>query len=253
MLKMHKIVLLSSPTKDGEAGVTPINTLDKMLKMHNIVYKDWTSELLNKWDRLRKDQDAAIKSHETSLSTFSSASQHLVEDTLAERLGKYASLSGAEVPEIVEEKLPELTSAMQREIENALMPRPSTEVLVRSFGLEIKRHDMHTLAGLNWLNDEVDIFSQDLVIAPIHMNVHWCLAVMNMKTKNITYYDSMGAPNNRCLNGNPQQQNGSDCGVFTCIYAEYLSRKAELSFSQKDMPYFRQKMVYEILKSKLLL
>nr|CAD7261685.1 unnamed protein product [Timema shepardi] len=243
----------AAPTKDGEAGFTPINTLDKMLKMHNIVYKDWTSELLNKWDRLRKDQDAAIKSHETSLSTFSSASQHLVEDTLAERLGKYASLSGAEVPEIVEEKLPELTSSMQREIENALMPRPSTEVLVRSFGLEIKRHDMHTLAGLNWLNDEVDIFSQDLVIAPIHMNVHWCLAVMNMKTKNITYYDSMGAPNNRCLNGNPQQQNGSDCGVFTCIYAEYLSRKAELSFSQKDMPYFRQKMVYEILKSKLLL
>nr|CAD7460966.1 unnamed protein product [Timema tahoe] len=290
---------MTASTKDGEPVFTPINTLDKMLKIHNIVYKDWTSELLDKWERLRKDQDAAIKSHETSLSTCSSASQHLVEDTLAERLDKYATLSGAEVPEIVEEKLPELTSAMQREIENALMPRPSTEVLVRSFGLEIKRHDMHTLAGLNWLNDEiinfymnliiergkmdnypnvyamntffypklitsgyaslkrwtrkVDIFSQDLVIAPIHMNVHWCLAVMNMKTKNITYYDSMGAPNNRCLNGNPQQQNGSDCGVFTCIYAEYLSRNAELSFSQKDMPYFRQKMVYEILKSKLLL
>ncbi|CAG2053204.1 unnamed protein product [Timema podura] len=121
---------MTASTKDGEPVFTPINTLDKMLKIHNIVYKDWTSELLDKWERLRKDQDAAIKSHETSLSTCSSASQQLVEDTLAERLDKYATLSGAEVPEIVEEKLPELTSAMQREIENALMPRPSTEILV---------------------------------------------------------------------------------------------------------------------------
>jgi Ulp1 family protease len=38
-----------------------------------------------------------------------------------------------------------------------LIPRPSNEVLVESFGLAIKRHDMHTLADLNWLNDEVSL------------------------------------------------------------------------------------------------
>jgi sentrin-specific protease 1 len=38
-----------------------------------------------------------------------------------------------------------------------LIPRPSNEVLVESFGLAIKRHDMHTLADLNWLNDEVSV------------------------------------------------------------------------------------------------
>lgn len=30
----------------------------------------------------------------------------------------------------------------------------------------------------------------------------------------------------------PQQMNGSDCGVFTCKYAEYLSRDAPFTFTQ---------------------
>ena len=30
----------------------------------------------------------------------------------------------------------------------------------------------------------------------------------------------------------PQQMNGSDCGMFTCKYAEYISRKAKINFSQ---------------------
>ena len=49
----------------------------------------------------------------------------------------------------------------------------------------------------------------------------------------------------------PQQMNGSDCGMFTCKFAEYKSRRARFTFSQKDMPYFRQRMVYEIVKNTL--
>ena len=30
----------------------------------------------------------------------------------------------------------------------------------------------------------------------------------------------------------PQQMNGSDCGMFSCKYAEYISRKAKINFSQ---------------------
>lgn len=30
----------------------------------------------------------------------------------------------------------------------------------------------------------------------------------------------------------PRQNNGSDCGMFTCKYAEYISRKAKINFSQ---------------------
>ncbi|KAM7284345.1 sentrin-specific protease 1 [Ixodes scapularis] len=45
----------------------------------------------------------------------------------------------------------------------------------------------------------------------------------------------------------PQQHNGSDCGMFTCQYAEFVSRDAKISFGQQHMPYFRKRVVYEIL------
>ena len=83
----------------------------------------------------------------------------------------------------------------------------------------------------------------------------------------------------------PQQMNGSDCGMFTCKvyimfnkfnsllllrnlwenlsyirnyvrflfqFAEYLSRDAPISFSQEDMPYYRRRMIYEIVKNNLM-
>ncbi|VDN35269.1 unnamed protein product [Dibothriocephalus latus] len=33
-------------------------------------------------------------------------------------------------------------------------------------------------------------------------------------------------------NSVPQQENGSDCGVFLCTFAEFLSRGTEFTFSQ---------------------
>lgn len=50
----------------------------------------------------------------------------------------------------------------------------------------------------------------------------------------------------------PQQFNGSDCGVFACMFAEHLARDAPFSFSQDNMPYFRKKMIIEILEGKLM-
>ncbi|XP_070210929.1 sentrin-specific protease 1-like isoform X2 [Littorina saxatilis] len=127
----------------------------------------------------------------------------------------------------------------------------------------------------------VDIFSHQYLVIPVHLGVHWCLCVVFMKEKKICYYDSMGGTNNQCLNAVrqyladesaeknkgqldlsewsaeivkdiPQQMNGSDCGMFSCMYAETLTRGAKITFTQKDMPYFRRRMVYEILKKKLL-
>lgn len=50
----------------------------------------------------------------------------------------------------------------------------------------------------------------------------------------------------------PQQQNGFDCGVFTCICAYYLSTGRPLTYSQRDIPTFRQRMIIELFNNQLL-
>jgi len=50
----------------------------------------------------------------------------------------------------------------------------------------------------------------------------------------------------------PQQENGWDCGVFTCQFLEAMSRGEEnFTFKQSHMPYFRRRMIWEIGKTKL--
>ena len=127
---------------------------------------------------------------------------------------------------------------------------------------------------------KVDIFSYSILLVPVHLGMHWCLATIDTEKKTITYYDGMGGNNRGCLEALteylkeehktrkgtsmdmsnwsqviakqiPQQMNGSDCGMFTCKFAEYLSRRARISFTQQDMPYFRQRMIYEIITNIL--
>ena len=43
----------------------------------------------------------------------------------------------------------------------------------------------------------------------------------------------------------PQQTNWSDCGMFVCKYAEYLSRRKRITFTQTDMPLFRFLVLWE--------
>ena len=50
----------------------------------------------------------------------------------------------------------------------------------------------------------------------------------------------------------PQQQNGADCGIFACKVVDFISREAPVNFSQEDMPYFRKRMIWEIVKQQLL-
>ncbi|XP_050637330.1 sentrin-specific protease 1-like [Macaca thibetana thibetana] len=130
---------------------------------------------------------------------------------------------------------------------------------------------------------KVDVFSVDILLVPIHLGVHWCLAVVDFRKKNITYYDSMGGINNEACrillqylkqenidkkktefdtNGwqlfskksqeIPQQMNGSDYGMFACKYANCITKDRPINFTQQHMPYFRKRMVWEILHRKLL-
>lgn len=109
---------------------------------------------------------------------------------------------------------------------------------------------------------KVDIFSYDLILIPVHLGLHWTLSCIDFACKEIRYYDSMNGNNNECLialrnylkdefadkkksqfdfsdwnffhvKDVPQQMNGSDCGMFTCKYAEFLSRgKTVFNFNQ---------------------
>lgn len=38
-----------------------------------------------------------------------------------------------------------------------------------------------------------------MVLVPVHLGMHWCMAVMDFRKKQVRYYDSMGSPNDRCL------------------------------------------------------
>lgn len=130
---------------------------------------------------------------------------------------------------------------------------------------------------------KVDVFGFDYILVPVHLGNHWTLVFIDLKQRTISYYDSLGGYNdghcdilldylrsemsdkkkqvfsdsgwqllNLSYEGIPKQKNGSDCGVFACIYAEYLTREAEFDFSQDDMPYFRDRMIYEITNQRIL-
>ena len=46
---------------------------------------------------------------------------------------------------------------------------------------------------------KVDVFSYDLLLVPVHLGMHWCLAVVDFSVPGVYYYDSMGGNNRACL------------------------------------------------------
>ena len=42
---------------------------------------------------------------------------------------------------------------------------------------------------------KVDLFAHSMLLIPVHLGMHWCLAVVDVDRKVITYYDSMGGNN----------------------------------------------------------
>ncbi|BGP22120.1 sentrin-specific protease 1 [Rhodotorula toruloides] len=129
-----------------------------------------------------------------------------------------------------------------------------------------------------------DTFEKDIIIIPInHNNSHWVCAAVNIALKRFEYYDSLGNPSafvydrlrrwlfeehkskkggkeidlseweNFWMDDVPQQTNADDCGVFTCMFMESLSRDVDgFDFKQKDMPYIRHRIAIEIDQQKLL-
>ena len=125
-----------------------------------------------------------------------------------------------------------------------------------------------------------DIFALDKIIFPVNVSrMHWCCAVAYMQSKRIQFYDSMGGdgmfwlqgifqylqdehmdkkkvqlPNKDmwklipCQADCPQQENGFDCGVFACAFADFLSSEKELTFGQSHVTELRQRIALSIIK-----
>ncbi|KAE9014902.1 hypothetical protein PR002_g14093 [Phytophthora rubi] len=136
--------------------------------------------------------------------------------------------------------------------------------------------------GYNFINvrrwtRKIDLFAMDKIFLPVNVgNMHWCMAVIFMTEKRIQYYDSMLGSGAACLKillrylhdesehkkkqkfdeegwelvtctpDTPQQNNGSDCGVFSCMFADYLSQNKPLTFKQKDISFHRHRMVLHV-------
>ncbi|KAK8947141.1 Ubiquitin-like-specific protease ESD4 [Platanthera zijinensis] len=117
----------------------------------------------------------------------------------------------------------------------------------------------------------------DKIFVPIHKEIHWCLAVINVKDESLQYLDSLGGLDNYALkmlarylvdevkdkstktidtqywkkesvDDLPLQKNGWDCGMFMLKYADFYSRGLKLCFGQEHMVYFRKRTALEILR-----
>ncbi|MQL94373.1 hypothetical protein Taro_027028 [Colocasia esculenta] len=127
----------------------------------------------------------------------------------------------------------------------------------------------------------------DKIFVPIHKEIHWCLAVIDVKNEKLLYLDSLGGMDHHALRvlrhlrdvlhvsqaryvvdevkdksnttiditswsleqvyDLPLQKNGWDCGMFMLKYADFYSRDLGLCFQQENMMYFRRRTAKEIL------
>ncbi|KAJ8416823.1 hypothetical protein AAFF_G00327010 [Aldrovandia affinis] len=133
--------------------------------------------------------------------------------------------------------------------------------------------------GVKRWTKNVDIFQKDLLLIPIHLEVHWSLVCVDVPRRAITYFDSQRTLNRRCpkhiakylqaeavkkeqsdfLTGwkgffkmnVARQNNDSDCGAFVLQYSKCLALEQPFSFGQQDMPKLRRLMYKELCHCKL--
>lgn len=130
-----------------------------------------------------------------------------------------------------------------------------------------------------------DVFQLDKIFFPVNQkNRHWALVVVYMENKIIQAYDSIGGRCKRELetifrflkdehkhrkgsdlpNQNewqlvsttqdtPMQQNGYDCGVFVCMFANLISMNQPLVIRQGQMEVCRKRIALAIITKKSLL
>jgi sentrin-specific protease 1 len=126
-----------------------------------------------------------------------------------------------------------------------------------------------------------DIFKLDKIFFVCNISgMHWTCVCAFMKEKRIQFYDSMGGSghdyvegvfqyfqdewkskydgempdvdqwevNGETPMGTPKQRNGYDCGVFTCMFCDFLSMDRALTFTQHHVDQCRDRIALSIMK-----
>lgn len=115
------------------------------------------------------------------------------------------------------------------------------------------------------------LLQMDAVFVPIHDHAHWTLMVVKPTARTIEHFDSLGHPSRAhaarvktWLRGelgdlfkeedwrvlpsiSPQQNNGSDCGVFLLTTAKLAALDLPLKYGAKDIPEIRKRIAAELL------
>ena len=127
-----------------------------------------------------------------------------------------------------------------------------------------------------------DLFNLDKIFFPINQGgMHWVTVVAYMQKKRIQFYDSLGSPGNDYLQhvfqylqddhldkkkrpmgttgwelvpcdgrSTPRQLNGYDCGVFTCMFCDFLSMNYPLVFNQDHITQCRERIAFGVLNGR---
>ncbi|RHZ49651.1 SUMO protease ULP1 [Aspergillus thermomutatus] len=120
------------------------------------------------------------------------------------------------------------------------------------------------------------LLNVDTVFIPVHNSAHWTLIVVRPGERTIEHFDSLGSLSRRHVglvqgwlraelasryveeewtvlpSSSPQQDNGSDCGVFLLSTAKAVAIGLEpLSYGAKDIVVLRRKIVAELMNGGL--
>lgn len=130
-----------------------------------------------------------------------------------------------------------------------------------------------------------DIFNLNKIVFPINQgNSHWTLAVAFMEEQRIQFYDSMGGNGMHylrdllrylqdehhakkkgsgtpplptadtwtlvpCTRDTPRQLNGYDCGVFACMFADFIAKDCPLvALDQGHISQCRERIALAVLQ-----
>jgi sentrin-specific protease 1 len=140
---------------------------------------------------------------------------------------------------------------------------------------------------LRWTK-KTSLFGTRLVHIPVNdSGTHWCMATIDNQEKTVTVrdsirgtegdfeirhildniktimrYDILMNPQSSGYNVQdyqfihdrtmPKQDDSYNCGVFALQAARYVSAHKPITFTRDDMPYFRQRMQYELLTRTLM-